>query len=377
MELTSKTRFDYISPLFRGLYLIGLSFVALVLSVVGLWFCGEIFLRIMYFYRDGASLFQSPRERTHGPQILDATLGWKANPEFRFSGERKSKDATFYEASVSFLPNGFRVYGDLVNPAKKRVLVLGDSFTHAIEVSNNKTYYAILGSDTNLEIFGYGVGGYGTLQEFMVLEQLFSKIKPHLIIWQVSSNDLINNHPELEGKSLLNNNRMKRPFLLDGKIEYLTPGHPHDFLFEFGLDSSVFMIFILNRYDRLQAALGGTRSIEYVINESKGNLEPFKQTKTVTTEIFRKAKAVASNTPLLLFLTSSPTERVFIDAWAEIASSTGLRLNTQVIEELERVDGGTGKVYYLDGHWNELGHKIVAETLKPEILKLINDSTLE
>ena len=117
--------------------------------------------------------------------------------------------------------DGFRLFGNLKNNKKRKVMFVGDSFTHAVQVSNNKTYYGILGDALPIEVFAYGGGGYGTLQEFMIINKWLDVVKPDMVILQYCSNDFINNHFELELRSNRNNNGMRRPYLTNrDKIVY-------------------------------------------------------------------------------------------------------------------------------------------------------------
>jgi hypothetical protein len=101
--------------------------------------------------------------------------------------------------------------GDVASD-KPRVFVIGDSFTQAPEdASDGKTYYSDL-KKLGLEVFAYGGSGYGSLQEFMILDRYYNVVKPDLIVWQYSTNDVVNNSPELETASRVNNNGMVRPY---------------------------------------------------------------------------------------------------------------------------------------------------------------------
>jgi hypothetical protein len=78
---------------------------------------------------------------------------------------------------------GFRVFGD-INTKKKKILVVGDSYTEGTTVSDGYLYYDyIKRNHKNVEIFAYGAGGYSSLQEYMIVDKYFDIIKPDLIIW--------------------------------------------------------------------------------------------------------------------------------------------------------------------------------------------------
>jgi len=76
---------------------------------------------------------------------------------------------------------------------KIKILVLGDSFTKAGTVSNGEEYYAYLERNPEIQLFAKGVMGWGTLQEYLFLNETYDSIKPDIIILQFSSNDFINN----------------------------------------------------------------------------------------------------------------------------------------------------------------------------------------
>src|SRR5688500_5741406 len=43
-----------------------------------------------------------------------------------------------------------------------------------------------------------GAGGYGTLPEYLVLDQTIDEIQPTMILWQFCTNDFISNDHDLE-----------------------------------------------------------------------------------------------------------------------------------------------------------------------------------
>ena len=46
----------------------------------------------------------------------------------------------------------------------------------------------------SFQVFSYGCGGYGSLQEYMILDKYFDIIDPDIIIIQTSSNDISDNY---------------------------------------------------------------------------------------------------------------------------------------------------------------------------------------
>ncbi len=185
--------------------------------------CG---IRLYHYLRwdisivDGHALTQS--RPTFSSITLDEKLGWRATENYHFDGIKRNFDGTEYHATVSQDSNGFRLFGN-VSSGKPRIFVIGDSFTQATDVSDDKTYYAVLDRVLDVEVFGYGVGGYGSLQEFLQFEKYLDLVKPNLIVWQYSTDDLINNSSALESESSINSNGMVRSYLKNDQIEYVLP----------------------------------------------------------------------------------------------------------------------------------------------------------
>src|SRR5919106_2306079 len=217
------------------------------LSVLVLILTAEMATRLYHLLRWNISLIDGqPTEMSSVlPITLDANLGWRATENYRFDGKRSSSDGTEYAVSITQDANGFRMFGDLTS-GKPRILVIGDSDTHATEVSDDKTYYAILRQSLDVEVFAYGARGYGSLQEWMIFNKYYDLIKPDLVLWQYSIDDLIDNSPDLETASTINNNGT-RPYLIDGEASYILPAKDTKELQQFALQHCRFCCTMLSR----------------------------------------------------------------------------------------------------------------------------------
>jgi lysophospholipase L1-like esterase len=77
------------------------------------------------------------------------------------------------------------------NTKKKRILILGDSFTFGDEVSDNETYsYFLQQMMPNTEIINGGVSGYGFDQMLIFLREELVKYKPDIVILGFIENDM-------------------------------------------------------------------------------------------------------------------------------------------------------------------------------------------
>ena len=77
---------------------------------------------------------------------------------------------------------------------------------HAVLANNFKVNKNI---EINLKVLG--AGGYGTLQQYILLQQNRNKLNPKIIILQFCSNDFENNYLNLEKLKGSINQYSKRP----------------------------------------------------------------------------------------------------------------------------------------------------------------------
>ncbi len=135
---------------------------------------------------------------------LDAKYGWAPRPGV--------EGWYAFEGRTHFAVNqdGFR---DIDHPSGKiqgvfRIAVLGDSFTEGREVSLDQTFWKVAEANMRtcmpaghkrVEVLGFGVNGYGTAQELMVLREKVWKYAPDVVVLAFfTGNDVVNNEAELD-----------------------------------------------------------------------------------------------------------------------------------------------------------------------------------
>lgn len=138
------------------------------------------------------------------PYAPDPYCGTRLRPGFE--GWWRKEGAAY----IRINRNGFR-HGERT-PAKPpgtwRVAVLGDSFIEAFQVPDEQTFCAQLErrlqscsalADRRVEVLNFGVSGYGTAQELLMLRHYVWQYEPDLVLMAVfPGNDLRNNSAELE-----------------------------------------------------------------------------------------------------------------------------------------------------------------------------------
>ena len=179
---------------------LGLTLGGLFMGVV----IGEVGLRVARVegYPKIGDFVDSAPTRFH---TSEPDLGWKLKPGV--SGEWKGEGASFVRVNSEGLRD--REHTKAKPPNTLRVAVLGDSFTEAIHVPVEQTFWSKLERKLgnceavkgrkNVEVINFGVQGYGTAQELMMLRKKVWDYNPDIVILAFFiGNDVINNSPKLE-----------------------------------------------------------------------------------------------------------------------------------------------------------------------------------
>ena len=179
---------------------IGLTLGGLLMGVV----IGEIGLRVARVegYPKIGDVVDSAPTRFH---TADRDLGWKLKPGV--SGEWNGEGASFVQVNKDGLRD--REHAKAKPPNTLRVAVLGDSFTEAIHVPIEQTFWSKLERKLGncdavkgrkkVEVINFGVQGYGTAQQLMMLRKKVWDYSPDIVVLAFFiGNDVINNSPQLE-----------------------------------------------------------------------------------------------------------------------------------------------------------------------------------
>ena len=338
---------------------------ALVIVLMGVILgLGELAIRSIHLLRDGIPFFESQAGGRVGSITLDQELGWKATEHYREALVEKTKGGQLYPVRRSQSQYGFRQFGDL-NSNRLKMLVIGDSFTHATAASDERTYHALLSTLLDVEVFAYGAGGYGTLQEFLVFDRYLDIIRPDVILWQYCVNDFINNDNDLERRSLINNNGWVRPYWRNGQIALLSPKESSVQVRDWINHHSRFLYFIISRIDRLRA-LNTRETVEVEIEaEGMGHAE-FLRAVHVTDALMGRVRARAGGRSIMAF--DCIREEPYDQAFREISAHYAITYWDDIGAVVREADQRGEDVYASDGgHWNERGHELIAQALAVHI----------
>ncbi len=281
-------------------------------------------------------------------------LGWKtvanAQLEDRFDVYGKVKYSTS--------KYGFRVFGD-ISSKKPKVFVIGDSQTQARKVTDGKTYYEVLGKIADCEIFAYGAGGYGTLQEYLVLEKYLEDIQPDLILWQFSRNDIHNNSWILESSGFASSNHMMRPYLEDNRVVLRYP-HRSWVYRNFWRHSYLIKMFHIKLGLLLSTNKGRIPNRIFSLENPD-----FLEAVMTTREVISMARDRANPVPLVAFCSSRFPNSVQAKAIKRLCSAAEIPFIDGVAEAIGEAESKGIAVNGLpyDAHWNDTAHQIAGRLL--------------
>ncbi|HEC22849.1 MAG TPA: hypothetical protein ENI95_08025 [Chloroflexi bacterium] len=185
-----------------------IALLAFLLSLTAL----ELIVRQFYY----------PVDSPFNHRIPDPTLGWRLEPNVRFTNQ-----TTEFRVRVAYNSRGWRDVEHRLNRPENvfRIVVVGDSFMEAYSVELADSFARQLermiraSGRENVEVINLGVGGYGTLQEYLAFVEEGLLYDPDLVlVGFYVANDVRNNSYELEslasgGDSL---KVRSRPFLEPG-----------------------------------------------------------------------------------------------------------------------------------------------------------------
>ncbi len=283
----------------------------------------------------------------------DSQLGWSLNTR----GTSQVRQNRCGEEIKHLPPDHPVIVKRPTIEGEQTVLFLGDSYTHAHEVSSGQAYYDVFetmaGGDVS--VFSVGVGGYGTLQEFMALEIAYDQIKPDVVIWQLSGNDVENNVFEYEKTSLANNNQRPRPYLdlHTGKIEIMNPGF--FLLQQSDLTRFLFQKFLMIDQKFKLGLIEKLKQALYPRGEKRKDFQ--RQGLEVLNRLLNKAQKKYPDTRFYGFNVGGGYDQEFEQIFVQNGAGY-FPLFHEYVRQVEKTDCRP-----FDSHWNHLGNRVAGKAL--------------
>ncbi|MGD9211149.1 MAG: SGNH/GDSL hydrolase family protein [Desulfobacteraceae bacterium] len=340
----------------------------------------------------------------------DAKLGWRGTSNLE--GLHRIENVTYNRFNSKGYHDRERSKAKLHGTI--RIAIVGDSFVQSSEVSLDEHFATIMEKkinerlspiNRNVEIINFGISGFSTAQELILLRNEIREYRPDLVILLVyPGNDIMDNSYELTATL-----RDMRPYFVKNKNRSLSlkPGYPdQDKIF---IDSILVKIINRSRLLQLSKEAGKRWSLskiaesEQAENKKKPEDDVFLDqhsglwadawdiTETLIHE-FEK-ETVAFGADFLMVITAIPiqvhpleTERIqFMNSLnlkrldypdsrlAEFAERYNIPYISLVkpFFDYSRTGGylfGFDKNSFGKGHWNATGHHLVADLLTKKVM---------
>jgi len=317
---------------------------------------GEIAIRI-FLAVNGQNIHQDTA-------AYDEELGWQAKAFFQKSFNTNNSAGDSYPVSYATQKYGFRVW-DNTTSERKKVFFLGDSFTQAVEVSDTETFYQHIAEKLDIEAFAYGMSGYGTLQELMVLEKYIDSIQPEVLVLQLCTNDFIDNHHKL-ALDCMYEMPERRPYLQqNGGITYQVPLTAFQRAFQY----MKFPEFVYKKSKRIAVNQGWLDVGEKKIAEQGMEYPLFAEAVARTDSLFRRIRSALPDTCQVLAFCADPYEPQKRKL-EELAQKSAFHVTNNPLGALQQMES----YYHKDQvHWSPLGHKKVAQSLVEPLRLLLRE----
>ena len=301
-------------------------------------------------------------------QVYDDELGWIINESIKLSLNSSTKQKKIYKTEYFTSDvKGFREF-DKKRLHKKNILIIGDSYTAGPFASNNKRYYSHLKKKLEnkglfFNWFVGGGGGYGTLQQYLLIKKNLDVIKPDLFIHQFCENDFENNSKVIEKNSILRNQYYFRPYLHNKKIIYDTTniGKIYKFIYRNS--------YLFKKIDKIISSYQYKKNGYYNKKIYENNID---NSLKITSEIFGMIKSLIGADTMYVSINCSSKNIVKFQQWKNILDKHNIVALTVPNKSLEILTQNNEDIYYTDGaHLNEYGNKIFGEKIYEELIKIL------
>lgn len=335
--------------------------ISIIFSVFFFFIIGEIAVRIInplgiISKMDTQAQIISQKTPPFNTAEKDEVLGWKCKENYEWEGTLKDVSDVAYPVEISFGKDGFRKYNSQPN-AKTKFLLIGDSYTQSVEVSDEKTFFKIWEDSLDINLFVYGMAGYGTFQQLMILEKHLNEINPDVVMIQYCANDFIDNYWELEEKSAYRVG-LTRPYFSDtGKAIYKNPVSSTRKWFQW---SAFYQLLDYTLGSRIRQKEGTSEF--HIGNQGKDYL-PFAKSIDLTKNIIQKMKEMVGP-DRQFYIMAADGFFPQLQEFRAICKDLDIWLMESGVHRMNEAKDRNETFHSSDGyHWNEYGHELVGKAV--------------
>src|SRR2546428_4305968 len=168
--------------------------------VANLLLCSLMTGFLLFLFEVGLRRFRPLASSQYSYRIPDPTLGWRLRP----NAHAQLRDPEYSHVVIINSPGWRCVDHNLARTAGvRRIVLLGDSFMEGYSVDLDHTFARLLEKELNrsipTEVINLGVGGYGTLQEYLAFTQEGRRYEPDIVLLGfLPANDSVDNSYTLQ-----------------------------------------------------------------------------------------------------------------------------------------------------------------------------------
>lgn len=285
--------------------------------------------------------------------VDDPELGWVHN----LKRPKVTRTNSCGEEVVTLTPPNPYIIRYPHTTSGTHVLFLGDSSTHAHEVSTGAAFYDVFeaGGQGQYAVWAAGAGGYGSLQEYLVLQKIYDEVRPNIVIWQLDSNDVGNNVFELDSTSIFNNVK-PRPYLNPGSgtIEMRDPGL---FLFKISDGARVALPRLIALDVKYKLGFIGAAE-RWLGSEAENRPMLILRGLRVLDTVLGKAVRSYPQTRFIGFSISGADDQEYADVFTKHGAGFWPNFSARVRAHSKQTD-----CLPWDGHWNHEGNRIAGKLI--------------
>lgn len=306
---------------------------------------------------------------------IDPVVGW-----YHAHGVSETDEIEGHRYFISYNSHGYRPPEHAYEkaPGRRRVVVLGDSFTDGSEVGDDELFTLKLQQALNdVDVINLGVYGYQTAQELVTLEHVGLRYEPDAVVLMTVPNDLPGNVIGFESFG------PAPRFVLDGDtIRFEDLGHPNarEAFRVTNLpapgwvhrNSTLYYFFNTYLYQRLASdRIRAFRDARLAAVPPDQQMELYRRIVLRLHDICR-----SRGLPLLVVFVhqrNDVTERSASPYTAIAAGFEAEGIRTlDLFEPLRQQEAaGPTPFYQTDPHWNVVGHQKVAEWLTEPVKRMV------
>ncbi|WP_145201342.1 SGNH/GDSL hydrolase family protein [Planctomycetes bacterium Poly30] len=299
---------------------------------------------------------------------LEKSLGWQHAADREKSFTNEDGEVHLYvqdEYGQRPLPEALRSASRTTS-----VLVLGDSFTEAVQVAGDEAFTARLaGADPTLNVINAGVGAYGTVQQYLFLRDRGEAFAPNLVLLVAYENDLTDNFmscsPRIgpRPRATIEGDEVRIIEDLDDAefLQFVAPAPFRSFLIK-----RSYLFYAFN--DRVWRRQNYEDFVEKELKLS--NAVPVATQKRIFLEMVDRIRDLTEARGARFALALIPSHATVLagdDPWhAEVAAHAKASGYPFLSLLSTFKDPASGRCYFdKDIHWTRNGHKAAAEALLP------------